>query len=35
MTNEKQFTWWASVFKTNIGRIGHTLLVLEWRRRFR
>lgn len=29
-TGEKDFSWWCGCFKDNIGRIGHTLLVLQW-----
>ena len=27
---DKPFEWWTQVFQSNVQRIGHTLLVLEW-----
>ena len=29
-TVDKPLAWWQSVFAVNVGRIGHTLLVLQW-----
>ena len=29
-TGDKPFEWWQNVFAVNVGRIGHTLLVLQW-----
>ena len=29
-TDTKPFEWWTEVFQSNVQRIGHTLLVLEW-----
>ena len=29
-TVEKPLAWWQSVFAVNVGRIGHTLLILQW-----
>lgn len=29
-TADKPFSWWQTVFRSNVLRIGHTLLVLEW-----
>jgi tetratricopeptide (TPR) repeat protein len=29
-TDAKPFEWWRDVFSSNVGRIGHTTLVLQW-----
>ena len=29
-TEDKDFTWWSTTFKDSIGKLGRTLLVLEW-----